>query len=118
MVIQDPGSVNKNCWEYLPDNNEWILFSTMNFEHARQPGKLLENKFFILNEHDQNEVLDLVANTWSEWPQSTINQGYCSCMVAWNDNLIVFGGTKAFLSVQVSFSTFVIGLIYMNINQT
>ncbi len=75
----------------------------MNFEHERHPGKLVNNKFFILSERDQNEVLDLETNTWSGWPQSTIKQGYCSCMVAWNNNLIVFGGTKAFLSVQVSF---------------
>ncbi len=96
-----PGLVNKNCWEYLTDNNKWILFSTMNFEHARHPGKLVNNKFFILSEHNQNEVLDLLTNTWSGWPQSTINNGVVPCMAVWNDTLIVFGGGDASLSVQV-----------------
>ncbi len=101
MVIQDPGSVNKNCWEYLPDNNEWIMFSAMSFEHERHPGKLVNNKFFILSERDQNEVLDLETNTWSGWPQSTLNLGWCSCMAVWNDNMIVFEGGNASLSLQV-----------------
>jgi hypothetical protein len=105
LVIQDPGSVNKNCWEYLPDNNEWILFSTMNFEHERYPGKLVNNRFFILSGRDQKEVLDLETNTWSGWPQSTINIGVVSSMVVWNDILIVFGGGNASLSVQVRNTT-------------
>ncbi len=96
------GSVNKNCWEYQPDKNEWILFTAMNFEHRYQPGKLLENKLYILSGSDQNEVLDLETNTWSGWPQSNIYTG-CSCMVTWNDNLIVFGSgnRNSTLNVQV-----------------
>jgi hypothetical protein len=83
---------NLDCWQFLIPENRWAVFSTMNFGHARLPGVLYDNKIYLLNYGDGNEVLDIATKTWSKWPRMPTEAGFCQ--VIWNQNLIVFGSTS------------------------
>ena len=45
-------------------------------------------------------VLDLVSNTWSEWPNPPNDYNGCSAMIQYKDCLILFGGSAHERKVQ------------------
>jgi hypothetical protein len=96
-----PG-VNRDCWQYLIPENKWVVYSTMKLDHARMPGVLYQGKVYMLNDGNGNEVMDIESKTWSAFPAKPLDNGYGSCAVTWNQNIIIFGGIKLYTVVQVS----------------
>jgi len=88
-----------------------VKTSSFNNFHYRKPGQPYNGKFYLLNDYNQNEVLDLNSNTWASFPGKPIDNGDLSCMVVWKDSLLVFGGSRDSQQngVQVIFSYDLIG---------
>ena len=84
--------LNRECYQLNQATGTWVNASSFNNLHYRKPGQTYNGKFYLLNDYNQNEVLDLKSNTWGSFPGKPIDNGDLSCMVVWRDSLIVFGG--------------------------
>lgn len=59
------------------------------------------DKFYILNDYNQNEVYNFQSKKWTSWPASPYDTGLSPCIVNWKDNFIVFGGNSYQNGVQI-----------------
>jgi hypothetical protein len=64
-------------------------------------GKIYDEKFYVLNDNNQNEVYNFESKTWSSWPAIPRNTGASPCIVNWKENFIVFGGNENQKGVQI-----------------
>ena len=88
-----------NCWLYDPNADSWSLYSTGSYGHNGFPGAAHENKIYMVGPSHQ-ELFDPIANEWSLWPNPTESLGDYSCLLSWQDSLILLGGSTTPLVVE------------------
>ncbi len=55
----------RGCWSYIVSSNSWIPFlPDFQYPHNRMPGITYGNKFYVLNDGDQNEAFDFSLKMW------------------------------------------------------
>ncbi len=90
-ILACGGYQNRNCYQYLPNSDSWSFFSTGNFYHFGLPGRVFNNKLYIVADANP-EVLDPATNTWSSWPTPLKKTDLGPCLVPWKDTFILLGG--------------------------
>jgi len=90
----------KSCWEYNSQNDEWRNLIRAPYEAMFQPGVVLKNKLYVIDESNVH-ALDLINNVWSTGPKPPVDSGNASWTVAWKDSIILLGGNSNFKGVQM-----------------
>jgi len=58
-------NINRACYSYTPANNTWNPFLPgLKYDHNRMSSATYGNKFYILNDGDQNEAFNFSLQSW------------------------------------------------------
>ena len=81
----------KDCWLYNVEMDNWTLYSSGEYFHGYFPGTAHQNKIYI-TDYVNPEVFDPVSKEWSTWPVPSVTHGTQSCLLSWQESLILLGG--------------------------
>ena len=103
-VVAYPSSTDhtKFCWSYSIVENTWTNITSIPHDHGWSLVTIALNKKMYIIDDTNPEVM---TNSWTRMPRSTIPIGQLPCLVTWKDTILVLGlnGNSGF-AVQ-SFNT-------------
>ena len=94
-------SQNKDCWVFDVNENSWSLYSSAIYYYGDEIGTEHSNKIFITGDSSYPEIFDPITNEWSTWPKPNSLHYWHSCLLAWQDSLILLGGQNSSRTVEM-----------------
>ena len=91
----------KGCWIYDKDTDTWSVYSSGNYGHGDYPGTVHKHKIYIAGDIYYPEMFDPTTKEWSTWPKPNSPHGKHSCLLAWQDSLILLGGFNSSRTVEM-----------------
>lgn len=80
----------------------WFLVTLLNWKiFTSFPGTAHKNRVFIHSDANP-KVFDPVLMEWPIWPKPTVAHGGAGSLIRWWDILILFGGARTGLAVEMS----------------